>query len=88
MAVDKVIFYLCATLIAISIIFSLSLPVFTVLFFNYDEFHFFIRQFAVGCIGIFLMWWLSRLNPDKALVWIGFGLLISCGIAMGLMHAL
>ena len=88
MAVDKVIFYLCATLIAISIIFSLSLPVFTVLFFNYDEFHFFIRQFVVGCIGIFLMWWLSRLNPDKALNWIGFSLFGFCIIAMILMHAL
>ena len=84
MAVDKIIFYLCSTLIAISIIFSLSLPVFTVLFFNYDEFHFFIRQFIVGCIGIFIMWWLSRLNPEKTLVWIGFGLLISCGIAIRL----
>ncbi|WP_169785177.1 FtsW/RodA/SpoVE family cell cycle protein [Campylobacter curvus] len=88
MAVDKIIFYLCVTLITISIIFSLSLPVFTVLFFNYEEYHFFIRQFAVGCIGIFLMWWLSRLNPDKALVWIGFGLFGLCIIAMGLMHAL
>ncbi|EAU00547.1 MULTISPECIES: FtsW/RodA/SpoVE family cell cycle protein [Campylobacter] len=88
MAVDKIIFYLCVTLITISIIFSLSLPVFTVLFFNYEEYHFFIRQFAVGCIGVFLMWWLSRLNPDKALVWIGFGLFGLCIIAMGLMHAL
>ena len=34
------------------------------------------------------MWWLSRLNPDKALVWIGFGLFGLCIIAMGLMHAL
>ena len=88
MAVDKIIFYLCVTLITISIIFSLSLPVFTVLFFNYEEYHFFIRQFAVGCIGVFVMWWLSRLNPDKALVWIGFGLFGLCIIAMGLMHAL
>jgi len=88
LAVDKIIFYLCVTLITISIIFSLSLPVFTVLFFNYEEYHFFIRQFAVGCIGVFLMWWLSRLNPDKALVWIGFGLFGLCIIAMGLMHAL
>jgi dimethyladenosine transferase len=88
LAVDKVIFYLCAALITISIIFSFSLPVFTVLFFNYGEYHFFIRQFAVGCLGIFLMWWLSRLNPDKALVWIGFGLFVCCIVAMGLMYVL
>ena len=34
MQADKTIFYICVTLIAISIVFSLSLPVFTVLFFK------------------------------------------------------
>ncbi|MBE2984243.1 cell division protein FtsW [Campylobacter sp. RM9344] len=88
MAVDKIIFYLCVTLITISITFSLSLPVFTVLQFDYSQYHFFIRQLIVGCIGIFLMWGLSRLNPDKALIWIGFGLFGFCIITMGLMHML
>uniref|UniRef100_UPI00261AE016 FtsW/RodA/SpoVE family cell cycle protein n=1 Tax=uncultured Campylobacter sp. TaxID=218934 RepID=UPI00261AE016 len=70
------------------IVFSLSLPVFTVLFFNYEPYHFFIRQLVVGAIGIFLMWGISRLDPDKSMVWIGFCLFGFCAIAMGAMHAL
>lgn len=88
MQVDKGVFYACVALITIGIVFSLSLPVFTVLFFNYEPYHFFIRQLVVGVLGIFLMWGLSRLNPDKSLVWIGFGLFVFCALAMGIMHAL
>lgn len=88
MQADKWIFYSCVALIAIGIVFSLSLPVFTVLFFNYEPYHFFIRQLAVGVIGIFLMWGISRLDPDKSMVWIGFCLFGFCAIAMGAMHAL
>jgi len=88
MQADKWIFYSCVALITIGIVFSLSLPVFTVLFFNYDPYHFFIRQLAVGAIGIFLMWGISRLDPDKSMVWIGFCLFGFCAIAMGAMHAL
>ncbi|QCD52543.1 peptidoglycan glycosyltransferase FtsW [Campylobacter sp. RM16192] len=88
MQVDKWVFYACVALITIGIIFSLSLPVFTVLFFNYEPYHFFYRQLAVGVLGIFIMWGLSQLNPDKSLVLIGFGLFILCALAMGVMHAL
>ncbi|MFC2751127.1 MAG: FtsW/RodA/SpoVE family cell cycle protein [Campylobacter sp.] len=88
MQADKWIFYSCVALIAIGIVFSLSLPVFTVLFFNYEPYHFFIRQLVVGAIGIFLMWGISRLDPDKSMVWIGFCLFGFCAIAMGAMHAL
>ncbi len=88
MQADKWIFYSCVALITIGIVFSLSLPVFTVLFFNYEPYHFFIRQLAVGVIGIFLMWGISRLDPDKSMFWIGFCLFGFCAIAMGAMHAL
>lgn len=88
MATDKYIFYTCSALILISIIFSLSLSVYTVVFFNYSELHFFIRQFGVGLLAIFIMWAISRLNPDKALKPIGFGLLFSCLILMSIMRFL
>ena len=88
MQADKWIFYSSVALITIGIVFSLSLPVFTVLFFNYEPYHFFIRQLVVGAIGIFLMWGISRLDPDKSMVWIGFCLFGFCAIAMGAMHAL
>ena len=88
MATDKTLFILCAFCIFISIIFSLSLPVFTTLFFNYSEWHFFLRQAIVGILSLFIMWTLSQLNPDKYLVWIGFLIFFSCLFLMGIMHYL
>ncbi|MGG7048097.1 MULTISPECIES: peptidoglycan glycosyltransferase FtsW [unclassified Campylobacter] len=88
MYTDRKLFYLCVCLLGISAIFSLSLSVYTVRFFHYEEYHFFIRQSIVVAIGICLMWGLSQLNPDKALKFIGFGLFFSCLILMGAMHFL
>ncbi|MGP1484614.1 MAG: FtsW/RodA/SpoVE family cell cycle protein [Campylobacter sp.] len=88
MQVDKTVFYICVSLITISIIFSFSLTVFTVVSFEYNTYHFFIRQFIVGVLGIFLMWGISKLNPDKAMVYLGFGLFFICAFVMGFMHAL
>ena len=70
------------------IVFSLSLPVFTNIYFNYSEFHFFIRQFSVGMLSIFVMWSLSRLNPEKSLTIIGFSIFLICLFLMGIMHFL
>ncbi len=88
MATDKTLFILCTFCIFVSIVFSLSLPVFTTLFFNYNEWHFFIRQGAVGIVSIFIMWLLSQFNPEKYLSWIGFSIFFICLILMGIMHYL
>jgi len=88
LATDKTLFYLCSFLIGVGVVFSLSLPVFTVLFYNYSPYHFFIRQFAVGMVGIFIMWGLSNLNPDKYLKGIGFFIFFACILTMSLMHYL
>ncbi len=88
MATDKILFYLCAVLITIGIIFSLSLSVFTVLYYNYESYHFFIRQFSVGILAILIMWGISQLNPDKVMPWIGFFIFFSCLFLMGAMHYL
>ncbi len=88
MATDRTLFILCVFCIFISIVFSLSLPVFTTLFFHYNEWHFFIRQFAVGMLSIFIMWSLSQFNPEKYLVWIGFFIFFSSLLLMGVMHYL
>jgi len=88
MTTDKTLFILCTFCIFISIIFALSLPVFTTLFKGYNEWHFFIRQMAVGLVSVFVMWSLSQLNPDKYLVWIGFFIFFSCLFLMGIMHYL
>ncbi|QKF64613.1 FtsW/RodA/SpoVE family cell cycle protein [Campylobacter corcagiensis] len=67
MKTDRILFYTTCFLVAIGIVFSLSLSVFTVLLFDYSHLHFFIRQFIVGSFGIFLMWVLSKINPYKFL---------------------
>ncbi|VYS96346.1 Lipid II flippase FtsW [Campylobacter ureolyticus] len=67
---DKFLFFITSFLIAIGIIFSLSLGVFSVLLYDYDNTHFFIRQLSIGVISIFLMWALSRLNPEKILTFV------------------
>lgn len=88
MSVDKNLFYLSVILLTIGVIFTYSLSVFATLLFDYDEFHFVWRQSIVACMGIFLIWGLSRLNPDKYLIWIGFTLFLSCLLAMGAMYVL
>ena len=85
---DKTLFFLCTFLISVGIIFSLSLPVFTVLYFDYGPYHFFIRQFAVGMVAIFIMWGLSKLNPEHAMPIIGFTIFFGCLLAMSIMHYL
>ncbi|NLK67241.1 MAG: FtsW/RodA/SpoVE family cell cycle protein [Campylobacteraceae bacterium] len=67
MRADSTLFYIATILISIGIVFSLSLTTFTVLFYDYNHLHFFIRQFIVGSFGVFLMWALSRANPDRFL---------------------
>ncbi len=71
---DYALFILASTLVLISVLFSYSLSVYTVLNFEYNQFHFFIRQFAVGIIAIGIMWFVSQLDPDKILKPVGFGL--------------
>lgn len=88
MQTDKILFSLCTLGIFTGIVFSLSLPVFTTLFFDYPEYHFFIRQFAVGMIAVTIMWALSLIDPDKFLMQIGFTIFLSCLLLMGIMHYL
>ena len=82
---DYPLFILVSLLIISSIIFSYSLTIYTVEFFGYDQFHFFIRQGGVGISAIFIMWYLSRMDPDKIVEKIGMTLFIGCFILMLLM---
>ena len=58
----------------VGIIFSLSLTTYASLQTYNNEFHFFIRQFVTGIVAIFLMWSVSRLDPDRFFLPLGFGL--------------
>lgn len=88
MRTDKILFSLTALAIFTGIVFSLSLPVFTVLFLDYAEYHFFMRQALVGIVCISLIWLISQLDPDKYLIYIGFTIFLSCLLLMGVMHYL
>jgi len=79
---DRTLFTLVATLIAISIVLSYTLSAYITLLFNYNEFHFAIRQAAFGFLSITIIWLLSLLNPDVWLKRIGFTLFIGSAILM------
>lgn len=63
--IDKPLFIATVMLLTLGLIMSYSLSSYAVIKFNYNDFHFFIRQFVSVIIGITLMVWFSRLNPDK-----------------------
>jgi len=82
---DYPLFILVSLLIISSIIFSYSLTIYTVEFFGYDQFHFFIRQAAVGIVAILVMWYLSMMDPDKVVEKVGMFLFILFFILMVIM---
>ncbi|MBL6970224.1 MAG: FtsW/RodA/SpoVE family cell cycle protein [Campylobacterales bacterium] len=57
-------FITASLLIVVSIVFSYSLSIYTVELIGASQFHFFMRQLAVGFLGIVLMWTIARFNPD------------------------
>ena len=86
--VDKPLFLLSASLITISIIFSYSLSSFAILYYDYNEFHFMLRQLIAGILGILLMWGISRCNPDDFILKLGFFLFFGGIVIMFIMHFL
>ena len=79
---DYPLFILVSLLIIISIVFSYSLTIYTVEFFGYDQFHFFIRQAGVGIVAILIMWWFSLQDPDKIVEKVGMTLFITFFLLM------
>ena len=82
---DYPLFILVSLLIIISIVFSYSLTIYTVEFFGYNEFHFFIRQAGVGIVAILIMWRFSLIDPDKIVEKVGMTLFIAFFLLMILM---
>jgi cell division protein FtsW len=63
--IDKPLFGATIMLLILGLIMSYSLSAYTVMQFHYTDFHFFIRQLIAVVIGLSLMVWLSRLDPDR-----------------------
>ncbi|WP_300364531.1 FtsW/RodA/SpoVE family cell cycle protein [Hydrogenimonas sp.] len=80
--IDRPLFLAAVTLIVIGIVFSYSLSAYTVLLYNAAPYHFLLRQFAAGMVGIVLMWLIARQNPDRIVIWLGFILLVTSALLM------
>ncbi|MFV0563028.1 FtsW/RodA/SpoVE family cell cycle protein [Malaciobacter mytili] len=82
---DYLLFVLVCMLIIVSIIFSYSLTIYTIEYYGYNQFHFFIRQLLVGVVSFFIMWGLAQVNPDKIVGRIGMSLFIVFFLLMAVM---
>lgn len=82
---DRILFIFTSIAIIIGIVFSYSLSTYTVLYYDYGEFHFFIRQLIVGSVSIFLMWYISRLDPNLIIKKLGFILFFAFLVLMLIM---
>ncbi len=69
---DGILFLIVVSLIGIGIIQSYSLSVYITSSYNYNSFHFFIRQLIVGFFGIFIIWQLAKIEPDKLISKVGW----------------
>ena len=87
---DYTLFFLSSVLIIISILFSYSLSIYTVVYWDYSQYHFFIRQFVTGSVGIVIMLLISQRKPDyivPRLGWFLFGLFLFAILAMQFLPA-
>jgi len=83
--IDKPLFAAIIALFTLSLMMSYSLSTFTVLYHDFSEVHFFVRQAFAVFMGIAMMVFLSRLDPDVWFVRIGFALFILSFVAMIMM---
>ncbi|MCI5968654.1 FtsW/RodA/SpoVE family cell cycle protein [Helicobacter sp.] len=86
--VDRPLFIISVSLITISILFSYSLSSFAILYYDYGEFHFMLRQSIAGVLGVLLMWGISRCNADNFVLRFGFILFFGGIFVMFIMHFL
>jgi len=63
--IDKPLLMAVMALLTLSLVMDYSLSVYTVQHFNYNDFHFLIRQMGAVFAGLIAMIVLSRLDPDK-----------------------
>ncbi|MEA3372961.1 MAG: putative peptidoglycan glycosyltransferase FtsW [Campylobacterota bacterium] len=82
---DRILFLLTGTLIAIGILFAYTLSTYTVVLFDYNDFHFVLRQLIFGLGSILIMWSLAQLDPDIWLHRMGLILFIGGFILMAAM---
>ena len=80
--IDKPLLAAVMMLLTLSLIMDYSLSVYTVANFNYDDFHFFIRQSAAVFIGFIAMVILSKMDPDRWFSRVGLTLFLLFSLLM------
>jgi len=88
LATDKTLFYISITLITIGIIFSFSLTTYVTVLQDVSQFYFFKKQLIAGIIAIFMMWLISRMNPEHGFTFMGFAFFGLFLFLMTIMHFL
>ena len=86
--IDKPLLAAVMTLLTLSLVMDYSLSVYTVAHFNYDDFHFFIRQSGAVFTGFLSMVILSKMDPDKWFSRVGLTLFILFFLLMIVMQFL
>lgn len=61
---DYLLLFAASFLMIIGMVFSYSLSIFAVDYYDYSQFHFFIRQGVVVMMAIFVMWGLAHIQAD------------------------
>jgi cell division protein FtsW len=84
--IDKPLLAAVIALLILSMVMSYSLSVYTVLYFGYDDLHFFIRQAISIAIGFVAMVILSKLDPDRWFVPVGLTIFILSFVMMAAMQ--
>lgn len=85
---DKPLLAAVMTLLTLSLVMSYSLSAYTVVYFGYGDFHFFIRQSIAVMIGFMSMVILSKMDPDRWFSRVGMALFILFFILMIVMQFL
>ncbi len=88
MQTDKMLFYTASLLMVIGLIFSYSLTTYVTIVHDVNQFYFFKKQFISVMIAIFLMWFVSIMNPYKAFKSLGFLIFFFFLFLMTIMHFL
>ena len=86
--IDKPLLAGVMALLTLSLVMSYSLSTYTVVHFNYMDFHFFIRQLMAVFIGFVTMVILSKMDPDKWFSRVGMLLFVIFFILMVVMQFL
>ena len=88
MQTDKTLFYLSVALITIGVIFSYSLTTYVSVLQEVPQYYFFKKQLIAALIAIFMMWFISQMNPEKGFRFLGFTFFGIFLVLMTVMHFL